>query len=334
MNIRIGIIGTGNIIKKHVEAINQIKGIEISCVCDKDPEKLKIAEDRLECRGYNNYIDMLKEELDVVLVSLPHGLHCKATIDGLNAGCHVMVEKPMAVSVEECNKMLTTAKALNKHIIVTELASFQPGVLKTGEKFKKGILGRFFTGSIINIRNYFHDERPAWFLDPEMSGGGMFSNVGLHRLAVARGCLPGLAPQSVTASVCYIPKYRIEACTSAIVKYKDEGSMLYEEVGYYPKPEWLNTGTHFIFEEGIVMWDSRYWRMIDKHGEEWKEELQYVENSYIDIYYNMLKALKGEEYHSTAYEYAQDVAIAQAAYASESQGKEICLNEQEWTIKE
>ena len=333
MSVKIGIIGLGNIIDSHLQAMHKIDEIKINCVCDKNPERLEDIANKLGCKGYDDYGKLLQENLDVILIALPHGLHCRVAIDALKAGCHVMVEKPMAVSVDECNQMLATAKAFNKHIIVTEAASYNPGVIKTGNKFKNGTLGRFFTGSIINIRNYFHKGRPAWFLDPEMSGGGMFSNIGLHRLAVARGCLPGLTPSSVSASVSYMPQYQVEACTAAIVKYEQGGAMLYEEVGYYPKPGWMNSITHFIYEEGIVNWDNRYWRMIDKNGVEWEEALPYEENPYIGIYYNMLDALRGEEYYPTAYEYAMDIAIVQAAYASSAQGKEIYLNSPQWTIE-
>lgn len=332
MGIKLGIIGLGNIIESHLKAISQIDEISICCVCDKNQARLKAIAGRLGCRGYEDYSELLKEELDVVLVTLPHGLHCEVTVEALKAGCHVMVEKPMAVSVEECNKMITTAKAFNKHIIVTEAASFNPAVIKTGQKYKDGTLGRFFTGSIINIRYYFDKDRPAWFLDPEMSGGGMFSNVGLHRLAVARGCLPDLKPISVNASVSYVPQYRIEACTTAIVKYEQGGAMHYEEVGYFPKPKWMNSLTHFIFEEGIVSWDNNYWRIADVNGNEWMEELPQVENLYTGIYYNMLKAIKGYDYYPVASDYASDVAIVQAAYASSAQKKEIFLNSPQWTI--
>jgi len=333
MKIKLGIIGLGNIIEKHIQAIEEISEFEIKYVCDKNPEKLKSVMQKLNCKGYADYDKLLMEKPDVVLITLPHGLHCKVTIDAIKAGCHVMVEKPMAINVEECNKMLSAAKEYKKHIIVTDLASFYPGVLKTAQEFRSGFLGRFFTGCIMNIRYYFNNDRPSWFLDPEMSGGGMFFNIGIHRLAIARGCLPGLNPISVSASVSYLPKYKIEACTSAIVKYKEGGSMIYEEVGYYPKPDWINSVTHFIFERGIVAWDEHLWKMMDTNGNEKVEVLKYKENPYIDTYYNLLKAIKGEYYYPTAYEYAMDIAVAQAVYASSAQGREICLKSAEFTIK-
>jgi len=135
MSVKIGLIGLGDIIKSHIRAIREFAEIKISHVCDKDPQKLSHAMNALGCKGFTDYREMLGEDLDVVLVCLPHGLHCQVAVDGLRAGFHVMVEKPMAVSVAECNKMLATARDMDKHIIVTEVASFYPGVVRTGDKF-------------------------------------------------------------------------------------------------------------------------------------------------------------------------------------------------------
>lgn len=326
MKVTIGLIGIGDILTSHLQALKANPGYEVVSVCRRSEDKLKKTTHELGCKGFTDYRKLLEDGPDVVLISLPHGLHCQVTIEAFQTGCHVLVEKPMAVSAEECKRMLEAAKKYKKHLIVTESESFTPGAVKTGEKFKSGQLGRFFTGSIINARFYFHEGRPEWFLDPAMSGGGMFSNVGLHRLAVARACLPDLTPVSVSASVSHIPEYQVEACTSAIVKYKEGGSMLYEEVGYYPKPEWLNVGIHFVFEEGIVMWDEEGWRMITRKGKEVEESLPARGPHYAPIYANMLRAIRGEEYAPKAWEYAVDTAIAQAAYTSSREGREIHLD--------
>jgi len=330
--ITLGMIGIGDILASHLAGLKANPDFKLVSVCRRSKDKLKKQAQQLDCKGFTDYHDLLAEAPDVVLVSLPHGLHCKVTIEALEAGCHVLVEKPMAVSVAECNRMLETSQKCGKHVLVTESASSNPGALLTGKKFKAGKLGRFFTGSILNARFYFHEKRPDWFLDPAMSGGGMFSNVGLHRLAIARACLPDLTPVSVSASVSHLPEYQVEACTSAIVKYKDGGSMLYEEVGYYPKPEWLNVGTHFIFEQGAVMWDDRVWRMITRTGKEVKEVLPQPVPGYSIVYANMVRAIHGKEYGPKAWEYAVDTAIAQAAYASSRESREIDLASPEWSV--
>jgi len=332
MSVTIGLIGIGNIVDSHLNAIKENPEYKLVSVCRRSEDQLRRMADKLGCRGFTDYRDLLAEAPDVVLVSLPHGLHCRVTIEAMQAGCNVLVEKPMAVSVEECRTMLRAAEEYGRQLIVTEVAGFYAGPVLTGKKFKAGDLGRFFTGSVINERFYFHEGRPRWFLDPAMSGGGMFANVGLHRLAVARACLPGLTPVSVCGSVSHVSDYEVEACASAIVKYREGGCMLYEEVGYYPKPEWLNVGTHFVFEEGVVGWDDKSWRIMTRCRGQIEEELPVSADGYVQSYANMLRAMRGEDYSPKTWEYAVDTSIAQGLYAGAREGREIDLTSPEWSI--
>jgi len=161
----------------------------------------------------------------------------------------------------------------------------------------------------------------------------MFSNVGLHRLAMTRACLPGLVPITVSATVAHQPDWQVEACTTALVRYTEGGSMLYEEVGYYPRPEWLNAGTHYIFEQGIVWWDAATWRLAPRNGQEVVEDLA-PDPKYRAVYERMQQAVSGGEVQPRASEYAQDIAIVQAAYASSREQREIDLRSAEWHISD
>ena len=332
MRIKVGLIGIGDIFIDHMDALKANPEFELVSICRRSKEKVSEQANQLGCKGFTNYRDLLAECPDVVAITLPHALHCKTTIEALEAGCHVIVEKPMAISVDECRQMLRCMDKCGKHLIVAESASFNPAAVLTGQKFKTGQLGAFLTGSIINSRFYFIESRPAWFLEPTMSGGGMFANIGVHRLAIARAALPGLMPISVCASVRHVPKYTIEACTSAIVKYKDYGAMFYEEIGYFPKPSWLNDGTHFIFENGIVSWDNATWRMMRQDGKIVEETLIPNSVAYAPVYANMLRAIRGQDYGPKAWEYAVDTIITQAAYASSNKGCQIDLASEEWNI--
>jgi len=330
--VRVGIIGLGNVFDAHLRALGQLPDFEVTAVCDVASGKRERAAAKLKARAFAEYGELLGSAPDVVVVNTPHGLHCEIAVAALKAGCHVLVEKPMAVSVEECRAMLAAAKTHGRELIVAESAGHEPGAVRTGETFASGRLGRFFAGSIINGRFYFHEGRPAWFLDPAMSGGGMFGNVGLHRLAVARSCLPGLTPVAVSASVSRQPEWQVEACTTAHVRYGEGGAMLYEEVGYFPRPEWLNAGVHFVFAEGIVAWDDRHWRMVRRDGREIVEALP-AAPGYRTIYENVLRAVRGEDCGPGARGYAEDVAIVHAAYAGARTGHEIDLRSPAWSME-
>jgi len=326
--ITVGFIGAGTIVSSHVRAVEKLPDFKLVSICDISETHLKkrMQELDIHARPFTDYHRLLEDPPDVVLVAIPHGLHCEVTLEAFRAGCHVLVEKPMAVSVEECSRMLKAARQHQRQLLVSEQASFHPGAVLTGKKFRAGDLGRFFTGSKVGQRLYVRDTRPAWFLDPAMSGGGMFANVGMHLLATGRACLPGLTPMSVSASVSRVPEYEIEACTSMLVRYKQGAAMHYAEIGYYPTPEWHQGGTPFVFEEGMVSWSGKTWQMITRQGKEFEHSLPDVD-LFTSVYDNVRRAIRGEEYGPKAAEYAQDIAIVRAAYESGRSGHEIQLAE-------
>jgi hypothetical protein len=155
---------------------------------------------------------------------------------------------------------------------------------------------------------------------------------GLHRLAVSRTCLPGLEAASVSATVAHQPEWPVEACTGALVRYGGGGAMLYEELGYYPRPPWLNAGAHYVFEEGIVSWDAEHWRLIDRDGLEHAEPLP-PPAGYRPLYERLLEAVRTADYTGQSLGYARDTAIAQAAYASAAAEREVSLRTAAWRIE-
>ncbi len=334
MSYTIGIIGLGNILHNHASSIAELGDLELTWLCDLAPEKVAHYQAQFGCRGTTDYKELFTDPPDAVVVALPHALHCEVTLAALEAGCHVLVEKPMAVSVDQCRRMIAAARQAGRYLNVSDSGSYEPGAVLTGQRFASGCLGRFFSGVFCNARKYFTDNRPAWFLDPEMSGGGMFSNVGLHRLAVTRRCLPGLTPISVSASVSYDPAYKIEGCTSALVRYDKGGGMHYEELGYFNPPQGWNKERHYIFENGVVTFDSHAWRCFDRDGAMVEEKLSPQKHAgYLPVYQNLLRGIRGEALNGPRVEeYAADTAIAQASYASAQSATEIDLREDRWRI--
>ena len=333
MSHTVALIGLGAIARSHLPAIAAQDGLRLAAVCDRDERVLRSRAGEYGVAGYRDYHDLLADGADIAVVALPHHLHCGAAVAALHAGCHVLVEKPLAVSVEQCRTMLQAARGAGRILAVTDTAAYHPGALLTGERFRSGTLGRFLSGVHHNARFYFHEGRPAWFLDPATSGGGMFANVGLHRLAQTRACLPGLDPVTVSASVSHVPEHPVEACTSALIRYRAGGAMHYEELGYVPRPAWWHLDAHYVFEEGMVTFDDERWRLITRAGAEHQEPLPGAGNAYEPVYRDLLRRLQGETPLGPAgRESASDVALVQGAYASARAGREVDLAAPAWRI--
>lgn len=328
---RIGVVGLGDILRAHVDAIEATGLFRVAVVHDQDPNKTRAVARTLDCAAADSFEALLEARPDVVVLLLPHDLHTDTAVAALEAGANVLVEKPMANSVAECRAMLAASERAGRVLRVADSASFHPGALETGRRFEAGALGRFLTGGIVNLRYYFRDDRKDWFLDPERGGGGMFANVGLHRLALARTALPGLRPATVDAAVSFLPQWRVEACTSALVRYADHGAMHYEEVGYVERPEWFAARTHFHFERGLVGVNDTEWRFAGRDGETVTVPLT-PSNGYEGVYRALFDALEGNAARPDARDSAEDVAIVRAMYASGRENRRVSLDEDAFAV--
>ena len=335
-DVTIGLLGVGNILDSHLAALKANPEYKLVSICRRSPEKLKAQAAQLGVKGYTDYHDMLDEPPEVLLISLPHSLHHRVTLEAIEAGCHCLVEKPLAVGVAEANEMIHAAETAGRSLVITESCYWDRRFMTARSVVAGGHLDGFLFGNLCNHRFYFTKDRPGWFLRSDTSGGGQFMNVGVHRVAAVR-CILGdeLEEVTVTGSVHRIhPEHDIEAATKAMVVYAGGQAMTYEECGYHQPPEPLPRGLHFVFEKGILGTGVDHVWTSDRDGNVTRHELvpEPAGGSYGAIYGEMLKAIRGEGHYPTARHGARDVQVALAAYASASRGKTIDLRDPEWAI--
>ncbi len=181
--VKIGLIGCGIISSLHVEAIDNIEGAVIAAACDISEERLASVVDATGAAGYTDYKKMVEEcELDLVVITLPHALHNPATCFCAEHGLDIFLEKPFGISVSDCQEMIDCCKKNGVMLWVGHPQSYS-----TLNQFAKKLLDSGKYGSLVSITetrttHYFSDSRPRWFLDRNMSGGGIMINLGAHSL--------------------------------------------------------------------------------------------------------------------------------------------------------
>ena len=112
--IKFALIGCGRIGVRHAEQIATFG--ELAAVCDIISERAEVLSKRFDCRRFDSTSEMLaqmKGGVDVISICTPNGLHASQTINCLNAGFHVLCEKPMAINVHDCGEMIKTAEQEN-----------------------------------------------------------------------------------------------------------------------------------------------------------------------------------------------------------------------------
>ena len=179
--LKIAIVGTGIIVKSHLKAISQLDDVELVAVCDINEEKAKAFSEECGVPYFLNYKDIpANVDCDAVILNLPHGLHCEVSEFFLDAGKHVLVEKPMANTVEECQRMIDAAKRNNKKIAVGHIQRFMESIRTVKKIYESGELGKLCMYTENRTVNYFDPKRPKWFIDKKMAGGGVVMNYGAH----------------------------------------------------------------------------------------------------------------------------------------------------------
>lgn len=146
--------------------------------------------------NYQNYDTMRDNaDIDIVYVVLPNSMHAEYTIRAAQAGKHVMCEKPMAVSVAECEAMIAACRKADRKLMIGYRCHFEQYNLYVIDRLRKGIVGR---PRVITAESGFYAQPNQWRLDRPFSGGGSLMDIGIYSLNAAR-YLSGEEPVLVNA---------------------------------------------------------------------------------------------------------------------------------------
>jgi predicted dehydrogenase len=157
---------------------------------------------------YQNF-DRIKDnpEIDIVYVVLPNSMHAEYTIRAAKAGKHVLCEKPMAVSVKECDQMIGACKAAGRQLAIAYRLHFEPNNLEMVRLSREKVLGAVKV--IEAVAGFRIGDPNQWRLDKKLAGGGSLMDIGIYALQAAR-YIAGEEPVSVSA----------QATTTDPVKFK------------------------------------------------------------------------------------------------------------------
>lgn len=250
--LRIGMIGAGNIANFHLEAYKSVEMAEIVAACDINPERLAETAEKFGIKNtYNSVEEMLaNEQLDAADVCVWNVSHAKCAIAALNAGLHVICEKPMAYSAKEAEAMLEAAKKNNKLLMIGFVLRFGDNAKVALDFINNGYLGDIYHTKATYLRR--HGAPGGWFCNKELSGGGPVIDLGVHVIDLTRYFMGSPKPVSVYAvtqnkmgnrpylknSVGWQPKgasdddiYNVEDFGTAIIRY-DNGATTLLETSY------------------------------------------------------------------------------------------------------
>lgn len=175
--INFAIIGCGRIAQRHAEIIG--KTANLKAVCDIKPDKAKDFAGKYNCTSYTSIEELLENEpsVDVISICTPNSFHSQHTIKSLQAGKHVLCEKPMAISVAECKAMMIEADKSGKDLFIVKQNRFNPPIAALKEVIEAGKMGKILSVELNCFwnRNDEYYRQSDWKGKKALDGGTLFT---------------------------------------------------------------------------------------------------------------------------------------------------------------
>jgi predicted dehydrogenase len=178
----VAIFGAGRAGHGHARAIAETAGAELVAVFDTDRERADAFAERHGCLAFTTADDVLKrDDVDLVMVALPNFLHKQATVAAASAGKHIFLEKPMADTLDECDRMLADVERAGVHLLVAHSQRYFAATVRARELLHSGSLGQPVFATDTWYKPFGVAGRLPWFLD-RATGGGMWLMNGAHMI--------------------------------------------------------------------------------------------------------------------------------------------------------
>lgn len=183
--VRVGVVGVG-IGNEHIKGYKQLRNAEVVALCDVNEERARqVAQNNelTDIQFYTDHREMLeKAGIDAVSVCVPNVLHRPIAVDSLNAGKHVLCEKPLAMNAREAQKIVEAAATNNRKCMVAQVLRFSPATRFLKQLVSNGELGNIYYAHAGVLRKSGIPGYGGWFTTKEQSGGGPLIDLGVHYL--------------------------------------------------------------------------------------------------------------------------------------------------------
>ena len=185
--MKVAQIGCGGIGRRRAEAVTSVPGLELSLCVDVVAMAAQELADRWNCQASTEWGDAIsRPDIEIVVVSTPNGLHNPISVAALEAGKHVLCEKPLARNPQEAKQMVEAAQASGRELRTGFNHRFHAQVVQARALYDAGAIGKplFLRGHTGHAGG--QEFTQSWFCDLEMAGGGTFLDNGVHALDLAR----------------------------------------------------------------------------------------------------------------------------------------------------
>ena len=316
MKYRLVVVGAGKIAFAHLEAIKLLKQQLVPvAVADLLEERAQELAAAYGIRPYTDYKEMVeREKPDIVIITLPHFLHKEAAIYCANQGCHVLLEKPMALTVLECDEIIAAVHSSNVKLMVGHTQHYISENRKAKQIIEQGDLGQLVMINDSRHTDYFNQERPGWFLQKELSGGGIITNLGSHSVDKIQW-LGGTKIKKVKASLSFHgPRGNVEGSGLVFLENESGTPSTISQSGYRGAPR---NETELLFTGGMLMVQTGQALFISKGGAYEQISVEKEDSPFVQQFLELMTCIECDQEPECSMKYSRSiVAVTNAIYVS------------------
>jgi predicted dehydrogenase len=220
--VRFGIVGPGKVSELHATALGRIPGARLVGVAGRNADRARALGRSFGAAAWPSFEGMLSSgQLDALIVCTPHPLHAEHAIAGARAGLHVVVEKPMAVTLADCDAMI--AAAASNHVLLSVISQrrWYPAVRRVKAAIDAGRIGEpgLATVEVLGWRGPEYYAVDEWRGTPKGEGGGVLVNQAVHQLDLLRWFLGPVVEIAGQVANLNHPEIEVEDTAVAVVKF-------------------------------------------------------------------------------------------------------------------
>lgn len=327
--IGIGIIGAGYFGELHAKAIDKVDGVSLVGAVRTTQVELNQFCQQYNCTPYADHLELLRDDrVDAVVVATPHHLHTEPAIACLRAGKSLLLEKPVAITQQDCNLIEKTAEETGVKVMVGFVNRFARCYQTAKEILDSGELGEVICGVSTMSKRWMAPNRRDWHLDAA-TGGGMWFTAGIHCMErmtwLMNDRIAGVSAQFGT----WMHDQSADDVGMVFVRYESHRVGTVVSVGYTQGvPNHLTELTctkgvmRIEYASGVSVGKNDNWETIPNSGSN-----QWLPEAVVEEWKQLLPALQGRGEVPVSIEYANHImAAAFAAQASSRERREIALS--------
>lgn len=337
--LKFGLIGCGRIAVRHAQILSGLDGAKLSCVCDIKEDRAARFSQEYNVPWYKDYREMLeKEKVDVANILTPSGLHAKHVIDVARSKRHIVVEKPMALTLKDADRMIKVCSENKVKLFVVKQNRYNLAIKKLKEAIEKGHFGKFVIGTVrlrwCRTQSYYDqdDWRGSWAYD-----GGVFANQAAHHIDMLIWMLGEV--ESVFAKIATrLVDIEVEDTGVALLKFKN-GALGVIEATTATRPKDIEGSISILGEKGTVevggfaMNEMKFWNFKDSFPDDKDVFTEYKQNppdaygfGHREFLKDVIEGIRNNNRNSIdGLEGRKTVELINAIYRSAETGKEVFL---------